>query len=88
MGFNITQTTSLEEVLLPVAVGPITTHVPFAVIDEPSSFNAILGHTWIHSMKALPLCYHQTLSFLTPLGHIDIRGDQKAARAFFDMKSP
>ena len=38
------------------------------VINEPSNFNAILGHTWIHAMKALPSSYHRRLSFLTPHG--------------------
>ena len=31
--------------------------------DKSSSFNAILGRTWIHAMKALPSSNHQMLSF-------------------------
>ena len=81
VGFNGTQTTSLGEIVLPIAV-----LVLFIVIDEPSSFNAILGCTWIHAMKALPSSYHQILSFLTPVGQIDIRGDQKATKACYLVK--
>ena len=73
--FNGTQTKLLREIVLLVIAGPVTALVPLTIIDEPSSFNAILGRTWIHAMKALPSSYHQMLSFLTPLGQIDIRGD-------------
>ena len=66
--------------MLPISTGPITTLVPLTVIDESSSFNSILGRMWIRAMKALPSSYHQRLSFLTPLGQIDIAGDQLAAR--------
>ena len=63
--------------MLSVSVGPITALVPLMMINEPSSFKAILGRTWIHTMKALSSSYHQMLSLKTSLGHIDIRGDQK-----------
>ena len=44
-GFNDSQTISLEEIMLLVTVGPTTMFVTFSVLDEPSSFNAILGRT-------------------------------------------
>ena len=75
MGFNGTQTTSLGEVVLSVAIGLVIARVPFRVIDEPSYFNAIVGCTWIRAMKALPSSDHQKLSFLTLFGQIDIRED-------------
>ena len=64
--FNDTQTHLLGEIMLPISAGPITVMVPLIVINEPSNFNTILGHTWIHAMKGLPSSYHQRLSFLTP----------------------
>ena len=67
VGFNDTETLSLGEIVLLISTGSVTTLVPLTVIEEPSSFNAILGCTWIHAMKALPSSYHQRLSFLTPL---------------------
>ena len=83
VGFNGMQTTSLNKIVFPVAASLVTALFPFTLIDEHSSFNAILGRTWIHAMKALPSSYHQMLSFLTQLGQIDIREDQKAARAYY-----
>ena len=75
VGFNGSHTSLLREIVLPVSVGPITTLVPFTVIDEPSSFNAILGRTWINVMKALSSSYHKELSFLIPQGQVNIKGD-------------
>ena len=60
--------------------------VPLKVIDEPSSFNAILGGTWIHAMKALSSSYHQMLSFRTPMGQVDVREDQKAVVTCYEVK--
>ena len=73
--FNGMQIHSLGEIMLPLSTGPITTLVPLMVIDESLSFNAILGLTWIHAMKALLSSYHQRLSFLTLQGQVDINGD-------------
>ena len=78
--FNSMQTHLLGEIVLLISAGPVTALVSLMVIDELSSFNAILGCTWIHAMKALPSSYHQRLSFLTPQGHVDISGDQQAAK--------
>ena len=51
--------------MLPISEGPVTTLVPLTVIDEPLNFNALMGRTWIHAMKTLPLSYHKMLGFLT-----------------------
>ena len=37
-------------------------------------------------MKALPSSYHHTLSFQTPLDHIDISSDQREARSYYEVK--
>ena len=43
--FNGSHTNSLGEIVLSVSVGLVTALVPLTMIDEPSSFNAILGRT-------------------------------------------
>ena len=50
--FNNMLTHSLKEIVLLISEGPVITLVPLTVIDESSNFNAILGRTWIHAMKA------------------------------------
>ena len=64
-GFNGASTTSLGDVVLPIQVGPVTLNMQFSVVEDLSPFNAILGRTWLHSMKAIPSMYHQMVSFLT-----------------------
>ena len=86
VGFNGSQTNSLGEIVLPVSTRLVTVLILLIVINELSSFNAILGHTWIHAMKALSSSYHQMLSFRTPLGQVDIRGEQNAARIYYEVK--
>ena len=86
VSFNGSQTSSLGEIVLPVTAGLVTALVPLTVIDESSSFNAILGRTWIHAMKVLSSSYHQMSSFQTSLGQIDIRGDQKRAKTCYEVK--
>ena len=88
IGFNGLQTNSMGEIVLPVSIGQVTSLVPFTVIDESSSFNAILGRIWIHTKKALPSSYHQKLGFLTPQGQIGVRGDKKVARTCYKVHHP
>lgn len=70
----------LGELELLVIGGSISLQVAFTVVDEPSSFNSILGRTWLHAMQVVPSTYHQTLSFFTGWGQTDIWGDQLATR--------
>ena len=72
--FNGAATTCLGDVVLPVQAGPVILHVQFSVVEDLSPFNAILGRTWLHYMKAIPSTYHQMVSFLTKDGQIDLYG--------------
>lgn len=63
-----------------VEAGPIRLDVEFLVVDVPSPYNAIMGRTWFHRMKAVPSSYHQKIRFLTPRGIMEIRADQIAFR--------
>ena len=45
VGFNGSHTNSLGEIVLPVLAGLVTDLVPLTVVDEPSSFNTILGRS-------------------------------------------
>nr|CAN79633.1 hypothetical protein VITISV_038059 [Vitis vinifera] len=84
-GFNGSSTTSLGDIILPVQDGPVTLNVQFSVVQELSPFNVILGHTWLHYMKAIPSTYHQMVSFLTNEGQIDLYGSQLAARQCYQI---
>ena len=84
-GFNGVATTSIGDVVLPVQVGPVILNVQFSVVEDLSPFNAILGCTWLHYMKAIPSSYHQMVSYLTEDGHVDLYGSQLAARQCYQI---
>lgn len=60
---NLERTTE-GTILLPIRVGPATQETICHVFDLNLPFNILLGHPWIHVMKAIPSTYHQCLKFL------------------------
>ena len=70
--FNGASTTFLGDIVLPIQVGPITLNVQLSMVEDLFPFNAILGRTWLHSMKAIPSTYHQMVSFITHDEQIDL----------------
>ena len=84
-GFNGSSTTSLGDVTLLVQAGPVILNVLFSVVENLSPFNAILGRTWLHGMKAIPSTYHQMVSFITQDGQINLYRSQLAARQCYQI---
>ena len=93
-GFNGSITLTVGDIALSVKVGPVTHQVLFSVVEDLGSYNAIVGRTWLHAMKAIPSTYHQTISYLTISRQVDLQGSQLTAHqcntpkytlAVFDM---
>lgn len=84
-GFNGSSTTSLGDVILPVQAGPIILNILFSIVEDLSPFNAILGHMWLHGMKAILSTYHQVVNFITWNGQVDLHGSQLAARQSYQI---
>ena len=59
---------TLRDVTLLVKAGPIAQKVLFLVVKDLGPYNAIVGQTWLHSMKGVPSTYHQMVSYLTNVG--------------------
>ena len=79
-GFNRVTTLTMGDIALPVKAGLVTQQVLFSVVEDLGPYNAIVGQAWLHAMKAVPSIYHQTISYLTSVGHIDLLSSQLAAR--------
>ena len=45
-------------ICLPVYAEGINQMVKFMVVNCPLAYNAILGRSWIHELKAVPSTYH------------------------------
>ena len=64
-GFNGATTLTVGDIALPIKVRPVTQQVLFLVVKDLGPYNAIVGRTWLHAMKAVLSTYHQTISYLT-----------------------
>ena len=73
-GFNGATTLSIGDITFSVKAGPVTQQVLFSVVEDLGPYNAILGWAWLHAMKAVPSTYHQTISYLTEAGQVDLQG--------------
>ena len=80
LGFNGATTLSIGDVAFSVKAGPVAQQVLFSVVEDLGPYNAILGRAWLHAMKVVPSTYHQTISYLTEAGQVDLQGSQLAAR--------
>ena len=78
-GFNGSTTLTVGDITLSVKAGPVTQQVLFSVVEDLRPYNSIIGRTWLHTMKAIPSTFHQTISYLTVLGQVDLQGSQLAA---------
>ena len=84
-GFNGATTLSVGDITFSVKAGPVTQQVLFSVVEDLSPYNAILGRAWLHAMKAVSSTYHQTISYLTESGQVDLQGSQLAARQCYQL---
>ncbi|XP_031250237.1 uncharacterized protein LOC116108089 [Pistacia vera] len=80
VGFNSEQKYTIGEIIIPIYAGGVNKQIVFSVIDCPSLYNVILGHPWIHDMRAVPSTFHQTIRFPTKWVVREIKGDPKASR--------
>ena len=78
-GFNGSTSLTVGDIPLSVKVGLVTQQVLFSVVEDLGPYNAIVGQTWLHAMKAIPSIYHQTIIYLTTSGQVDLQGSQLVA---------
>nr|XP_016465375.1 PREDICTED: uncharacterized protein LOC107788213 [Nicotiana tabacum] len=71
------------EVILLVNMAGTIQDTKFHVIEGDMRYNALLGRSWIHSMRAMPSTLHQMLKFPTKEGVKAVYGEQHTAREMF-----
>ena len=84
-GFNGATTLTVGDIALSGKARPVTQQVLFSVVEDLGPYNAIVGRTWLHSMKAVPSTYHQFISYLIASGQVDLQGSQLAARQCYQL---
>ncbi|KAL6340327.1 hypothetical protein AAG906_040764 [Vitis piasezkii] len=58
-GFNEATITFLGDVVLSIQADLVTLSMQFSMVDDLSSYNAIIGRAWLHKMKVISSTYHQ-----------------------------
>ena len=86
-GFNGATTLSVGDITFSVKAGPVTQQVLFSMVEDLGPYNVILGRAWLHAMKAVPSTYHQTISYLTEAGQVDLQGSQLVARLLSNLST-
>ena len=75
VAFDGTMVTLAGQIRLVVEVGGRKELVDFIVVHSYSPYTAILSHSWIHFVGAIPSFLHQKVKFLTNQGIFELRGD-------------
>ncbi|XP_060182646.1 uncharacterized protein LOC132612577 [Lycium barbarum] len=84
--FNMACETTKGEITLPINMVGTTQQKKFYVIEGDMGYNALLGRSWIHLVRAVPSTMHQVLKFSTPEGIKTVRSVQQAAKEMFTVE--
>ena len=79
-GFNGATIVTIGDVTLPVKVGPMAQQVLFSIVEDLGPYNVIMRWAWLHLIKVIPSTYHQTVNYMTNVGHVYFLTSQLAAR--------
>ena len=95
MSFDGKLVTLKGMIRLAIQTGPEIVEVNFIVVDTYSSYTAIVGRPWLHTLGAVASSLHQKVKFPSRDRVLEIRGCQPTARQCmvaaithrFEMKS-
>ncbi|GLJ33105.1 hypothetical protein SUGI_0666270 [Cryptomeria japonica] len=62
-------------VTLPLKVGPVIKDVVCQVLNLDLTYNILLGHPWIHEMRAVPSTYHRCIKFPHNRVEVTVKAD-------------
>ncbi|XP_070002829.1 uncharacterized protein [Nicotiana sylvestris] len=65
-GFNNAVERTFGEIVLPFLAGGVTLETTFHVMNQETTYNAIIRRPWIHVMRAVPSSFYQVIKFPTP----------------------
>ncbi|XP_056685550.1 uncharacterized protein [Spinacia oleracea] len=66
-------------------VGEISLSTYAEGVNVMTNFNVVdLGRPWIHKMKVVPSTYHQSIKFPTKWGVMEIKGQQRDAKKYYE----
>ncbi|XP_075106928.1 uncharacterized protein LOC142179930 [Nicotiana tabacum] len=78
--FNNAFERTSREITLLIFVGGVMLETTFYIMDQATTYNAIVGQPWIHPMRDIPFILYQVVKFLTLWGIFSIHGEQRTSR--------
>ena len=89
MGFGGKQVYPVGIISLPLTEGTTPrlsiVMVDFLVVDQPYTYNAIIGRPRLNKLRAATSTYHLMMKFLTEEGVGEVKGDQLATRRCYNI---
>ncbi|GMQ03611.1 hypothetical protein CsSME_00049357 [Camellia sinensis var. sinensis] len=79
-GFGNQKIKTMGHVQLDLVVGPIRSTTKFHVIEAETTYQALLGRTWLHRYAAIPSTYHQCVKVIYNNEVVAVAGSQKPFR--------
>lgn len=67
-------------------VGPVESVIEFCVMDINTSYNLLLGRTWLHPLEAVPSTVHQKIKLPWKEGVLVIHGDGEIVVPVCELK--
>ncbi|XP_050874907.1 uncharacterized protein LOC127078504 [Lathyrus oleraceus] len=74
--FDGSRKTVIEEVDLPMTIGPHTFQITFQVMDIHASYSFLLGRPWIHEVVVVTSTLHQRLKFVRKGKLVTVCGEE------------
>ncbi|RDY06884.1 hypothetical protein CR513_09070, partial [Mucuna pruriens] len=65
----------MDEITLPICIGPKTFDITFQVMDIWLAYSCLLGRLWIHAAEAVPSSLHQKVKFVANGQLISVMGE-------------
>nr|XP_009770317.1 PREDICTED: uncharacterized protein LOC104221040 [Nicotiana sylvestris] len=82
-GFNNAVERSSGEIMLLFLADGVTLETTFHIMDQATTYNTIVGRSWIYPMRAISFSLYQVSKFPAPWGIFIIRGEKCTYREFY-----
>src|SRR5436189_5167785 len=69
-GFNANSTRPIGKIKLRCQIGELKTEMTVYVIDSDTSYNLLLGRSWIHRNHIVPSTLHQVIKYVDTQGQV------------------
>ncbi|XP_070040057.1 uncharacterized protein [Nicotiana tomentosiformis] len=73
--FDGSKRDNIGEIELTMTIGPVDFNIVFQVLDMETSYNFLLGRSWIHMARAIPSTLHQMVKFEYDRQEIVVHGE-------------